>query len=890
MRLCSHNEELKTAGAVLCKSVLQPTYLKIVYRSLVSNKEFVNAPCLRLLTEINKFDFGSVCGLLHSAFDFTTKNIMKSLEVSREKADAVVATDDLHRPSLRTTSVRFVLSFFQFGSSSVKNEVLGQRAWISPIFKYLRNDAPLVVNDFLNIMGKKVLADKEISRDTKKNVFNDRALSNIVALYGRTDMINIVGTGGNEEKSVAEAAHEFLIKVCTTPGNGVCYSDSGWYPPGWTETGEKHRGGPRLHNRLLSSFILSIKPYADTLQQDLLLRIFKVLPELVADYHLNNTSFDFDPKLTSTWFGYYAFLSSTIQLPVPNNFGLGEFSVTPPPTNVLIENVIPKSLGKATLAKCLAHTSPVTKFLVTRLLIFSFQKLQKVLSAIDDASTLMVNPSSSWTKARFDLVEEFCKRAPDMGAVMGLINSIPKGQQGTLQEEGASRLLANYFELMPEVALAGRFDITIALGSFLMDEDASGGEDRGFRLLEMSHLLRVAKDVPDIKWWNKSGLSFILFSVDCVNQHRTSASMPFSLFVSILKVYCRPTSRLPLRQIRALLHSFVTPSLLFQTETSTPPLEAFLESLSFIQDKSTIDAIFSFLDESVARCIRTPFKYIDDYAELAFEISKTHELSRNIPAVSPFTMAVVEQWRFFMQSKHTSGVKHAGSNWLARFLESSAIVGENEYVLAAVCERLVASCDESGHGAGKAVFKGLKRRLGSRRPLKLKNYDDDTIDTEDDSSSRLKLPRDLFDRLGNFDVDSVESVTKSIKEKEIDVSLFDIAVGQKAVLGVLESRKIGCEDSCLALSKLMELLATILVRLSEEASGTWEEAKKMLANDSELVGSFLRIPEREDDFPRYAYFSKSKQNLRFSGLGTWLIGAQDIQIFWPRILASINQF
>lgn len=858
VRICSYNEELKTTGAILCKSVLQPTYLKIIYRSLVINKEFINAPCLRLLTEINKFDFGSICGLLHSAFDFTTKNITKSLEVSREKSDATVATDDPHRPSLRTTSVRFVLSFFQFGSSSIKSEVLGQRAWISPIFKYLRNDSPLVVNDFLDVMSKKVLGDKEISRDAKKIVFNDRALSNIVALYRRTDVINTIGIGGNNERTVAEAAHEFLMKVCTTPGSGVCYSDSGWYPPGWTETDEKHRGGPRLHNRLLSSFILNIKPYADTLQQDLLLSIFTALPELVADYHFNNTAFDFDPKLTSTWIGYYAFISSTIQLPVPTNFGLGELSVVPPPTNILIENVMPKSLSKATLARCLAHPNPVIKFFVTRLLIFSFQKLQKVLSAIDDASAIMVDPSK-WTKARFDLVEGFCKRVPDMGAVMGLINFTSKGSQGKLQKEAASRLLANYFELMPEVALAGKFDITTALGSFLADEDASCGEDRGLRLLDMSHLLKVAKDMPDVKWWNKSGLSFMPPSVNYVNQYWTLVSMPFSPFITILKVYCRPTSRLPLRQIRTLLHSFVAPSLLFQTETSASPLEVFLESLSSIQDKSTSDAIFSFLDESVARCIRTSFKYIDDYAELVFEISKAKQLPRRLPAVSPFTMTVVEQWKFFMQSKHTPSVKHAGSNWLARFLESSAILGENEYVLAALCERLVAICDESRHGTEKTIFKGLKRQLGGGRSLKLKKYDKDAIDIADSSSCQLKLPRDLFNGLGQINIDGVESLTKLVGEKEIEVSLFDIAIGQRAILGVLGSRKISCEDSCSALSKLMELLETVLVRLGEEPSGIWEEAKKMLVNNSELVKSFLDIPETEDDFPRYAYFSKSKR-------------------------------
>lgn len=288
-----------------------------------------------------------------------------------------------------------------------------------------------------------------------------------------------------------------------------------------------------------------------------------------------------------------------------------------------------------------------------------------------------------------------------------------------------------------------------------------------------------------------------------------------------------------------------------------------------MQDKSTIDVIFSFLDESVARCIRTPFKYIDAYTGLASEISNTMQLPRNIPAVSPLTMTVVEQWKFFMQSKHTPSVKRSGSNWLARFLESSAILGENEYVLAALCERLVTNCDESGHGAAKSVFKGLKRQLGGGRPLKLKNPDKDAMEMEDDSSPRLKLPRDLFNGPGQIDTDSVESITKSIRDKEIEVSLFDIAVGQKAILGVLKSRKISCQDSCSALPKLMELLETVLMRLREErGSVIWEEAKKMLVGGSELVRSFLGIPEMEVDFPRYVYFSKSKQNLHFFWVGS----------------------
>lgn len=338
--------------------------------------------------------------------------------------------------------------------------------------------------------------------------------------------------------------------------------------------------------------------------------------------------------------------------------------------------------------------------------------------------------------------------------------------------------------------------------------------------------------------------------------------MPFSPFVSILKVYCGPKSNLPLRQIRTLLHSFVAPSYLFQTETSASPLEALIESLSSLLDQSIIDAVLSFLDETIARCIRSPFKYIDDYAELALDTAKTKHLSENLPAVSPFTMTVVEQWKFFMQSKHPSNIKFAASNWLARFLESSAILGENVYILAVLCERLAAICDESEHRAGKTVFKRLRRQLKGENPLELKDDDGDDVYMEDDSNTRPKWPRGLLDGLGRLDINKVESVTNSIREKEIEVSLFDISVAQKAILGVLESQKINCEDSCSALSKLMKLHETILARLKEEGetSATWKEARNMLVNNGGLIRSFLGVPQEENDFPKYAYFSKSKQS------------------------------
>jgi len=505
VRICSQNEDLRPSGFVLCKAILQQSYLKIIYRTLVSSREHVVAPCLRMLTEVNRFDHGSACGILHSAFDFTVKDITRNLEVRGGKVETI---DDPRRPTIRTTFLRFITSFFQYGSSNIKNQMLGLRSWMSPVFKHLRTDSPVAINEVMGALSKYIIEDKEIPRATKTAVFNEWVLRHIAELYGRQERVTISKAGKEEEKPIAEIVHEFLMSVCTTPGNGICFSGSGWYPQGLAEGEEKRRisGAPKVHNRTLSLFISAIRPYADTLQQDLLLAIFRACPELVASYFILNSSFSFDPKLTSTWIGYCGFLTAAIELPIPDYFGLAELSPTPPPTSVVIENVIPKPLTKVVLTKCISHESncDLIKFLTTRLLVISFQKLRKVLSVLGKASGSVVDPSTNWLRVRFELIEEFCKRVPDMSIISGLIKSSPG--QGMLQKEATTRLLTDYYETLPEVALAGNFDITLALGTLLADGGEPEGQatdGRGLRFLEIHHLLRVAKDAPDIKWWHK---------------------------------------------------------------------------------------------------------------------------------------------------------------------------------------------------------------------------------------------------------------------------------------------------------------------------------------------------------------------------------------------------
>jgi nucleolar pre-ribosomal-associated protein 1 len=499
VRLLSHNDELKAYGSRIIEAVLKPDNMKHIYRGLTGSHDYVVSPCLRLLTEMNRFGFGELCGLVHSTFDFTIKQLPRHLEV---KGSTKPGLETPEKPSLRTLWVRFLLSFMQHGEPSTRNDILRLRTYISHLFKHLKTDSPFIVRDLLDCMAKKVLAEKEIPKTTKTNVFNEWALGHILALYSRQEKVIVVGNGTEIEKTVSDLAHEFLLYACTTHGNGVCFPDNGWYPPGYSEGGGRRGSAPKVYNRVLSSFLSNTRPHADTQQLDLTLQIFKSCPELVADYFLSNQTFSFDPKLTSTWIGYCTFLMSIISLPIPSDFGTAKVPILLPPMDVMVENILPKPLSKTVITKWLAHENGLLRLFATRLSIAAFQKLREVLKALDVAASTIHNPTEN-LKCRFAVVEEFYKRIPDIAVVNNAISGKYGANVGVLESEGKMRLLANYYTTIPEMALATNFDINIALSGFLEGRNEDN-DQKGMRLLEMGHLLKIAAEIPDVKWWNKS--------------------------------------------------------------------------------------------------------------------------------------------------------------------------------------------------------------------------------------------------------------------------------------------------------------------------------------------------------------------------------------------------
>ncbi|KAK6544645.1 hypothetical protein TWF694_001334 [Orbilia ellipsospora] len=642
----------KPHGVTLSKTVLQPPYIKLIYRSLGGSKDAISSPCLRLLTEINKFDNGSQCSLLHQSLDFTVKDLTRNLDAKKsEKADTV-AVEDPDRPSVRTTYVRFILSFFQYGTPRIKTDIMGLRNFTTPLFKHIRQDSAVLIDEVLKTFETSLLSDGEISRGSKTNYFNDWSLSRLAELCYRTDTME-------EDTTVADITLRFLEKACGDTGNGVCFKQNGWYGNKPDPSSTVKTGKDTVNNRILLGLIKTLRPHSNTYHLRLLISIFTASPELVAAYFGDTTSLlSFEPKLTATWIGLSSVMLESILLPIPRNFGYnggtGEGAPHPPPVKNMVENMLPQSVNRTVLTKCFTFNNPFVRFLGVRILNAAFGKLEGALQLLDTMGGEMVD-KSKWEEASYDLVDEFVKRAPEASVVVTLFNQVA-GSGGELMREGVGRLMGNYWEILPASSITtstssaggsgkGGFDFGPVFAKVL----GKIGDVKGMEKLEVGHTLRLARVLADTKWWGKG------------------SAAQYSPAVTLMGVLVQQKGG---REVYELVEKIVHDSPLFGKEEGYYHLEALLESLEYIykytEGGKVWDRVLTYLDNACGRLVQSPFKFYDIVGE-AME-----RIGGGIGVLSPLIAVLFHQFNYVKEGDVEEGL----CRWLFRLASNFWVIGE----------------------------------------------------------------------------------------------------------------------------------------------------------------------------------------------------------------------
>ncbi|XMA18016.1 hypothetical protein WAI453_010807 [Rhynchosporium graminicola] len=671
--------DLSEYGLRLGRTVLQTRQKELIAKGLEARKgkDFVISPVLRLLREIAIFDGGVLSKQVFQAREMTLKNLSRNLSL-RYIGDGV---EDPKKPSVRTNSLRFLLSLMKFIPTECKRDFFNQRELLSAITRDIRDDPPFIIRDILETLKISVLLDEALPQEVKTKILNATFLGRIATLYWYDQAEDV---SNPPKKDIDEVTHEFLLLACTSPNLGVLIPSSGLYPRGvnpddidaiaieasYIDLGldnvewmEKFTEKVPVRNTILSEFTQSLRPWSHTKQSDLLTAILRAAPELIADCYFAKKDFSFDPKLTATWIGYAAFIFSTLQLPFPKYFGHQKrYARLPPPPSIILESILPQPLTQKALTRCLnlPHNNLITFFAI-RILCVAFGKLQDALKMYHEAAA---GPTSSmWLRSAERLADEFCLRCP---AIKDVILAFRRFKTNDLmQKEATTKLLVLYYEVVPRIALDAKFGVSTALADSLnaMEETTLGPEGRVLRSIELEHLFQFAKFSPGMRWFAR-----------CDGQS-------VSPFMAMLKLSAEASSDLPLLNLRSVLSSVVEENQILQTQTTVSALDTFILALKSVPEGGHPSAVYDFLDDCISRCAGKPIRYIFALEDVCAE-SKGKDAR-----ISLLSLAIVEQWPFLVKSIKEAELESV-AQFVALHLAASIKIEEDEGVLKLLIQKL----------------------------------------------------------------------------------------------------------------------------------------------------------------------------------------------------------
>ena len=666
--------ELRDQGRALCRTLLHTHQARHIQNSLRApkHKEHLISPCLRILTEIVSFDGGAVAAQLYAKqqWTFDTGVLVRNLGLQRTSSE-----EDRRKPSVRSNTVRYLLASLKFHNEECKKQILREGRLFRALFDHLKDDSLEIVHDVLSTVDTHVLRAEGVPRKLRTSVLSRHTLTGILNVAREADG-NTIDQGTSEQgdkqpesQKRKAAALAFLRRVCMTQSLGVL-QPNGWYPtsndkkPSYDDNDEdevndlsgqdaaiwldRYTHGVPIHNPILSEFLQVLRPHSNLEERSLMLDIFRATPELVADYLLQKKDkLSLEPKLTNTWIGYASLFYSIVDLPVPAFFGSeSHYSSTPPPMSVCMENILPSPLSQKTMTRCLNQASDLITLFAVRILVISFQKLNRVLDMFQQASS---RKEDLWQEGAGLVLSEFSQRCP---SIKDVITVFRKADTPVLKE-AVAHLLQLYYATLNHTDLDNTFDVSTALTGALSTAESKGSNNDAVSDLEVQHLAVLAGQSTGMRWWHKQG------------------QLQYSPFVTLLRLTAS-RSVSGSGELSNLLASVASNEGVLRQ--GLPATQALIASLIGWEPS---EGTMNFIEDCLGRLAKKPIKYQDDLDKL---LSASHATQ----PVSMILMVCLEQAPF--TSRLAPSERDGVLSWMARLFALLGLVGEDQDVLKAVSE------------------------------------------------------------------------------------------------------------------------------------------------------------------------------------------------------------
>ncbi|KAK9489976.1 ribosome 60S biogenesis N-terminal-domain-containing protein [Lipomyces doorenjongii] len=631
----SRGEVFRVQGSRMIRLILD-NHLKLIYRALYTQRPSSVIPPLQLLRELIEFQEGSFADDTYFAFDFSLVVLPKLLippkQPTHSAMQGAVSSPQKGKSAQKTIRyhmIELLMSFLTECSSKARTDFLAHRKLIERWLKNVSSDDPEQLSKLVRILYNQAM-DATLLKSVKTSFFTEWVLGRILHVYR---IIQSCPTGHEPRLKVT---YDMIIDICTRPECGVKFEDSGWYLPGTLDGNEK-RKSYKVHNRVLLAFSKMLD-LNNKNQEELLIAIFRSCPEIVAAYTCSS-NLRIESKPTAGFLKWFNRYSKIIALPIPEILIDSNQSLEfPPAVNIAVENILPSPLTRSLFENGLQSYSPLLRYFLLHLQVQALMKLQKVVTIYDD---------KGWISGKSELLEEIYRRLPDITNVASL-TTVTTAYNFTLL---ISKWLRLYVTTFPDISATTNIDLSARMMDIILEVVPGGRSyDASFYLnnvpaleLEMRNLLAVQSIVPvPAKFWNKP---------DHRQYSLLTYLMVFATTVRDSDIYS---------EIAKVLDKITSSTYLFQRDFPISPIHTLIESLKVImlnsgqQDRQTI---WYLINEAIARCLRSPFKYIDQAKQFAGD-------GYLRPSFSPFLTALIEQWEYLVRSsnqeiKTTLSVLHA---------------------------------------------------------------------------------------------------------------------------------------------------------------------------------------------------------------------------------------
>ena len=332
---------------------------------------------------------------------------------------------------------------------------------------------------------------EKIIHDSKTvSFFTIHILDKLLLLYNPKNKKNLKSKKGKDievhindknEHSVPDRVHEFLQKLCTQPGVGLCQSDK--------------------RNQTLLKLLLNLNIITNSKQRELFMEIITRNSNLIHQFWLK-TTLSFEPRSTVHYLSNMALATYIINIPYEfQNIELG-----PPSLKQVLGNIVPTPITKSIIGKSIMNTSVDVYYSGLVLLQTIINKFLIILKNLDliiddiknDPHLLEANLEeivNNWQNWKHLLLSTVREKLPDYQIIIKHLKPIQDSELIKSQDifVVVVEILRNYLQIVPEQFLEHTFDFSKAIPPNLLsmnDESCIG-------------LLKLLLKVDDFKWYNK---------------------------------------------------------------------------------------------------------------------------------------------------------------------------------------------------------------------------------------------------------------------------------------------------------------------------------------------------------------------------------------------------